>query len=83
MSTESISRSFTVVGMSCSNCEKHVREAVQSVKGVGSVQVDLQGGRATVSFDPRATTAAAIVAAITEAGYEATEAANGGASGRW
>jgi copper chaperone CopZ len=78
-----ITKSFTVTGMTCGNCERHVRHAAEHVAGVASVEVDLAGGRATVSFDPQATTAAAIAAAITEAGYETTEAAGGGASGAW
>lgn len=84
MSTQTtITKSFTVTGMTCGNCEKHVRHAAEHVAGVSSVAVDRPGGRATVSFDPQATTAAAIAAAITEAGYETTEATSGGASGSW
>lgn len=81
--SSSITKSFTVVGMSCGHCEKAVREAAGQVPGVSSVVVDLKGGRATVSFDPSATTPAAIAAAITDAGYDALEASSGGASGRW
>ncbi len=81
--SSSVTKSFTVAGMSCGHCEKAVREAAEQVPGVSSAVVDLKGGRATVSFDPGATTAAAIAAAIREAGYEATEASSGGASGRW
>ncbi|MGE3889916.1 MAG: heavy-metal-associated domain-containing protein [Vicinamibacterales bacterium] len=69
--SSSITRSFTVTGMSCGHCEKAVREAAEQVPGVSSAVVDLKGGRATVSFDPSATTPAAIAADITEAGYEA------------
>lgn len=69
----SITKSFTVTGMSCGHCEKAVREAAAQVPGVSSVVVDLKGGRATVSFDPGATTPTAIAAAITDAGYEAVE----------
>jgi copper chaperone len=84
MSTQTtVTKSFTVTGMTCGNCEKHVRHAAEHVAGVSSVDVDRPGGRATVSFDPQATTAAAIAAAITEAGYEASEATSGGASGKW
>jgi len=77
-----VTKSFNVTGMTCGNCEKHVRHAAEHVPGVASVVVDRPGNRATVSFDPAATTPAAIVAAIVEAGYEATEAP-GGASGAW
>lgn len=78
-----ITRHFTVTGMTCGNCEKHVRHAAEEVPGVTSVVVDRPGNRASVSFDPAQTSAAAIAAAITEAGYEAAEAAGGGASGAW
>jgi copper chaperone CopZ len=60
--------------MTCGNCERHVREAVGKLLGVASIDVNYQESRATVQFDPRQTTAAAIVAAITEAGYDAREA---------
>jgi copper chaperone CopZ len=84
MRTQSlVTKSFTVTGMTCGNCEKHVRHAADHVPGVTSVEVNRLGGRATVSFDPQATTAAAIAAAITDAGYETTEATSGGASGKW
>ena len=68
-----ITKSFTVNGMTCGNCEKHVRHAAEHVPGVSSVVVDRPGNRATVSFDPAVATPAAIVAAIVEAGYEASE----------
>jgi copper chaperone CopZ len=68
-----ITRSFTVTGMTCGNCEKHVRHAAANLPGVTAVDVDRPGNRATVSFDPQATTPAAIVAAIVDAGYEAAE----------
>lgn len=84
MSTQSsVTRTFSVTGMTCGNCEKHVRHAAEHVPGVTSVEVDRPGNRATVAFDPQATTAAAIAAAITDAGYEAREASSGGASGAW
>lgn len=64
---------FRVSGMTCSNCQRHVRQAAEAVPGVDHAEVDLAGGRATVSFDPESTTPAAIAAAIAEAGYEAAE----------
>ncbi len=71
-----------VSGMTCGNCVKHVRHAAEQVPGVTTVEVDLAGGRATVTFDASATTSAAIAAAIADAGYAATESSSG-ASGRW
>jgi copper chaperone CopZ len=59
-----------VVGMTCNNCVKHVREALQKVPGVGEAQVDLSTGRATVKHDGSATLPS-LVAAVDDAGYEA------------
>ncbi|MDH4063888.1 MAG: heavy-metal-associated domain-containing protein [Acidobacteriota bacterium] len=73
-STSVVTKSFSVTGMTCGNCEKHVRHAAEQVPGVSAVSVDRPGNRATVSFDPGVTTPAAIAAAITDAGYETTEA---------
>lgn len=38
-------------GMSCDNCAKFVREALESVVGVNSAHVDLAQGRAVVEGD--------------------------------
>lgn len=74
MSAQPTTAAFRVTGMTCSNCVRHVRQAAERVPGVRDVEVDLAGGRATVTFDPAVTTPAAIAAAITEAGYESSEA---------
>lgn len=77
MSTEAssvVTKSFSVTGMTCGNCEKHVRHAAEEVAGVSAVTVDRPANSATVTFDPLVTSPAAIAAAITEAGYETKEA---------
>jgi Cu+-exporting ATPase len=62
---------FSVRGMNCQNCVRHVTEAIQGVAGVASAVVQLEGGRATVRWragaavDPQA-----IIAAVKGAGYE-------------
>ncbi|HEY9722954.1 MAG TPA: heavy metal-associated domain-containing protein [Oscillatoriaceae cyanobacterium] len=57
-----------VNGMTCENCVRHVREALEQVPGVRDVRVDLAEGRATVEgdADPQL-----LVAALDEEGYEA------------
>jgi copper chaperone len=82
MSASEVTKSFTVTGMTCGNCERHVRQAAERVAGVTGVQVDRPANRATVSFDPTQTSPEAIAAAITAAGYD-TAASSGGASGQW
>ena len=61
---------FTVPGMTCGHCEAAVKGEVGKVSGVASVGVDLGTKIVTVSGDALDT--AALVAAIDEAGFEAT-----------
>lgn len=61
---------LTVSGMTCGHCKKAVEEALSSVDGVTSVDVDLDAGRAKVeggNLD-------ALLAAVAEEGYTATPA---------
>ncbi len=63
---------ITVGGMTCAACQAHVQRALEHAPGVEKAAVNLMTGQATVSFDPRATAAPALVDAILETGYEAT-----------
>ena len=69
-----IERVYKVAGLHCQSCVAMVKEAVEEIDGVESVDVDLAGGSATVRLDPDRVTDAGVVAAIAEAGYEATPA---------
>ena len=40
-----------VEGMMCNNCVKHVREALEKVSGVASVEVDLAAKTASVTLN--------------------------------
>jgi copper chaperone len=60
---------LSVDGMSCEHCEQTVAEALEGVAGVTGVSVDLDGGRATVEGEAAA---ADLVAAVEDAGYEAS-----------
>jgi copper chaperone len=62
-----------VSGMSCGHCVGAVREALAAVPGVKVDRVSV--GSASVSFDETKTTVGDLVDAVSEAGYEATEAA--------
>jgi copper chaperone len=63
---------YRVDGMSCEHCVVAVTGEVGEVAGVRSVDVDLAGKLVTVSG--AAIDAAAVVAAIDEAGYDAVPA---------
>lgn len=62
-----------VSGMSCGHCVHAVREALGALPGV---QVDdVRIGSASVSYDEGTTTVSDLVDAVSDAGYEAREAA--------
>ena len=62
-----------VSGMSCGHCVHAVREALAAVPGVKVEDVNI--GSATVAFDETKATVGDLVDAVSEAGYEASEAA--------
>ena len=57
-----------VEGMTCNNCVRHVREALESVSGVEKVEVSLDTGRATVHGNA---SIAKLIEAVSEEGYSA------------
>ncbi len=59
-----------VEGMMCAHCVAHVKNALLSVEGVSSVDVDLKKKRATVSF-MKDVSNEALIAAIEAEGYSA------------
>jgi copper chaperone len=60
---------YSVPAMHCGHCERAVKEEVGAVRGVASVDVDLETKIVTVTGEPLDD--AALRAAIEEAGYEA------------
>jgi copper chaperone CopZ len=62
---------YQVTGMSCGHCEVAIRSEVGQVPGVDSIEVSAQTGRLVVtSTEP--VDDDAILAAVDEAGYQAT-----------
>lgn len=61
---------FQVTGMSCAHCESAVRAEVGRIEGVEAVEVSARTGELAVT-SVAALDAAAIVAAVDEAGYDA------------
>jgi P-type Cu+ transporter len=63
-----------VGGMTCQNCVRHVREALEAVDGVASANVDLKNHRALIHWKSQVTpNPAALISAVVSAGYEAQE----------
>lgn len=66
---------LAVTGMTCNNCARHVREAIQSVNGVASAAVELDAHRAEVHWTKGSTPdIAAVIQAIEKEGFGAEEA---------
>lgn len=59
-----------IEGMTCDHCKRAVTEALAELDGVESVDVDLEDGKATVSFHPDRVSEEKMKEAVEEAGYE-------------
>jgi copper chaperone len=66
------SSTYLVAGMTCDHCRTAVTDEVGAVPGVAAVGVDLE--TKLVSVTGTGVDAAAVVAAIDEAGYDAVAA---------
>lgn len=63
-----MTQEYIIKGMNCPHCQNAVRKAIAAVEGVGTVEVDLQAGLATVEGTaPHA----AVIEAVHAAGFEA------------
>ena len=62
---------FQVTGMSCAACANHVEKAVGKLDGVETVGVNLMLGSMSVTYNEKAVTDDAIMAAVAAAGYGA------------
>ncbi|WP_410658286.1 heavy-metal-associated domain-containing protein [Amycolatopsis sp. lyj-112] len=60
---------YTVKGMSCGHCAASVTEEVSGISGVSNVDVDVAGGKVTVTSETPLDVQA-VDAAVTEAGYQ-------------
>ena len=58
-----------VEGMMCQKCVAHVKKALEGVKGVKNVEVNLEQNTATVTYTGKKPEALAV--AVTEEGYPA------------
>ena len=61
---------LNVEGMSCSHCENRVKNAVSSLNGVNSVNVDLTNKKVSIELDASIVTEKQIKDAIEEQGYQ-------------
>jgi P-type Cu+ transporter len=63
---------LTVAGMNCGNCARHVNDALREVRGVASVDVQLERGRAIIRWQSELNPEPdLLLAAVKHAGYNA------------
>ncbi|QTI69971.1 heavy-metal-associated domain-containing protein [Gordonia polyisoprenivorans] len=60
---------YTVTGMTCGHCAASVREEIEEIPGVRSVDVTVDSGRVEVTSDTPLDREA-VARAVTEAGYQ-------------
>ena len=63
-------KKLNVEGMSCSHCERAIKNALGELNGVSSTEVDLNGKTVTVEYDMDSLTEDNLIEAIEEAGYD-------------
>jgi copper ion binding protein len=60
-----------VQGMTCAACGSAIKTACKKLDGVATVDVDVAGGQATVTFDPGKVSAEDVARKINDLGYKA------------
>ncbi len=68
-------QNFQVRGMTCAACSAAVEKSVRRLSGVEEVQVNLLAGSMTVAYDAQSVGQQDIIAAVTQAGYDASDPA--------
>lgn len=61
---------LTVEGMSCSHCVASVQKALDKLSGIERAEIDLQGKRVRVDYEPEAVNLQAIKDAIENQGFQ-------------
>lgn len=64
---------FTISGMTCASCEKHVNHEVNKLTGIIRSNASYKNGNAIVEFDNSKTTISEIEKAINTTGYSVTD----------
>ncbi len=61
---------LTVKGMTCMGCVASVKNVLEPIPGVSSVEITLDNGEVVITYDPARTEADQFRNAINDAGYE-------------
>lgn len=63
-------KTLNVEGMSCMHCVNAVKKSVESLSGISKVDVDLNGKKVQVEFDPEKVDLEKIKEMVEDAGYD-------------
>lgn len=61
---------LTVKGMTCMGCVRSVKNVLEPLSGVGSVDITLENGQVAISYDTSKASVEQFRNAISDAGYE-------------
>lgn len=61
---------LTVKGMTCMGCIRSVKNVLEPIPGVSSVDITLDNGQVTIDYDPTRSGIDQFTNAINDAGYE-------------
>lgn len=64
---------LTVKGMTCMGCVRSVKNVLEPMSGVASVEITLDNGQVVIAFDPTKSNVDQFRAAIQDAGYEVVD----------
>lgn len=64
---------LTVKGMTCMGCVRSVKNVLEPLAGVSSVDITLDGGLVAIDYDPAKVNPAQLRQTVNEAGYEVVE----------
>ena len=64
---------FTISGMTCASCEKHINHEVNKLTGIINSNASSKNGKAIIEFDNSKTNSAKIEKAINLTGYSVTD----------
>jgi copper ion binding protein len=59
-----------VQGMTCNHCVQTVKGALEKMKGIKNVEVNLEKGLVNISYDSSSAGVEQLKSAVVEAGYE-------------
>ena len=61
---------INIKGMTCAGCVRSVKNVLEPISGVSSVEISLEKGQAAITFDPSKANSTQFKTANQDAGYE-------------